>query len=103
MLKLKQGVRLTNLTPQMALAAVIVRDTYDEFGFDCVITSADDSKHGFNTLHGQGKAMDFRTKHLPDANTKVAIKNRVAERLGIDFDVVLEEDHLHCEFDIDNT
>lgn len=98
-MRIKTGVSLKNLCPQMVVAYIVANDVFSEMGYECVITSCDDSEHGKDTLHGQGKATDFRTRHLPDQNTKVAVKERLVSRLGEEYDVVLEADHMHVEFD----
>jgi hypothetical protein len=96
---IKPGVSLEKLTPQMAVAYTIASFIFQEkAGVPCVITSGDDSKHGPNSLHYEGKALDLRTKHLGPAEVHpvfVALR----DALGPAFDVVLEEDHLHLEYD----
>jgi hypothetical protein len=102
-MKLKKGVKITNLTPQMVLAIRIVESVYQRMqpGHDVTITSIDEGQHGPGTLHGKGKAVDFRTKDFT-AN-KYTLQNEVRRALGDDFDVVLEDlhgvnEHLHIEF-----
>lgn len=103
-MKLKKGVRLTNLTPQMSLACYIVESVYRRLqpGHDVTITSVDDGEHGARTLHGNGKAIDFRTK---DWNgNKYKLQYDIKAALGDDFDVVLEDlhgprEHIHVEYD----
>lgn len=99
-MKLKPGVRLTDLSPQMVLAAMVIDGLYGDV--ECVITSANDSKHGVNSWHYKGRALDFRTKtYLGD---KQALRDEIKASLGQDFDVVLEavgedNEHLHVEYD----
>jgi hypothetical protein len=100
MIRLKQGVRLRDLSPQMALAAAIVASCYGDF--DCTITSANDSKHSARSYHYKGNALDFRTKDY--AGDKAALERRVREALGAEFDAILEalgqdNEHLHVEYD----
>ena len=65
----------------------------------CVITSASDGKHGPNSLHYKGKALDLRTKNLrPEQVHPVYVALNEALSPG-GFDVVLETDHIHVEFD----
>lgn len=61
---------------------------------EIVVTSAKDGKHGDGSLHYQGRAVDLRTRDFTDI---WASKLRMA--LGKDWDVVIESDHVHCEFD----
>lgn len=111
-MKLKPGVKLTNLTPQMALAAVIVGSVYHRVdpNASCMLTSVNDSKHGAGSLHhciegkytdGQCRAFDVRTKDVT-AN-KLYLVQEVKNALGDEFDVVLEgvgtaNEHLHVEY-----
>jgi hypothetical protein len=102
-MKLKKGVKITNLTPQMVLAIRIVESVYQRMqpGHDVTITSIDEGQHGPGTLHGKGKAVDFRTKDF--TSNKYTLQNEVRRALGDDFDVVLEDlhgvnEHLHIEF-----
>ncbi len=101
-MKIKAGVRLKDLQPQLVLAAMVVSAIYDSLRVECVITSANDSTHGTNSLHYKGCALDFRTKNY--AGDKAALRDEIKEALGQDFDVVLEDlgaanEHLHLEFD----
>jgi hypothetical protein len=95
-LSLKPGVSLVGVNPALVIGAIVVADAYAEFGADCVITSAVDGQHSETSLHYAGQALDFRTWMLTETQQQelVAI---VKERLGQDFDVVLETDHIHLE------
>lgn len=103
-MKLKTGVRLTDLCPQMVLAALVIDGIYTKRGLECVITSANDSKHSDASLHYKGRALDFRT-HYDALNWKeLALRDEIKEALGQDFDVVMEgvgepQEHLHAEYD----
>ena len=99
MLKIKEGVELQGLQPQMFIAVTVADEVYEEFGLECVITSALDSQHGAHSLHYKGFAVDLRTKHIPDARNKSVISDKIQSRLGSQFQVVLENDHIHIEFD----
>jgi hypothetical protein len=103
-MKLKKGVKITNLTAQMALACAIVESVYKRLqpGYDPTITSIDEGRHGKRTLHGKGRAVDWRTKDF--SGDKYRLRNEVAAALGDGFDVVLEDmhgpqEHLHTEWD----
>lgn len=104
MLKLKAGVRLDGLCSQMVLATLgIIEPVYAKHGYDCVITSANDSNHRVGSLHYKGKALDFRLNSLA-VGDRIAVVGEVAVLLGDDFDVLHESEgtpneHLHVEFD----
>lgn len=93
---IKSGVDLRGLSPQMAIAYTIACKVYGQYA--CVITSGSDGKHGPNSLHYSGQALDLRTNNLPPQAVQ-SIVDRLKEALGAQFDVVLESDHIHIEFD----
>lgn len=93
---IKNGVDLRGLSPQMAIAYTIACKCYGQY--DCVITSASDGKHGPNSLHYSGQALDLRTRHIHGQGLQLVV-DKLRESLGSQFDVVLESDHIHLEFD----
>lgn len=97
-LSLKPGVSLLGLSMQMVVALLIIEGCYSEYGRDCVITSATDGKHGAHSHHLKGCAVDLRTTGIP-TETMGLIVVMIRERLSGEFQVVLEDDHLHVEFD----
>jgi UDP-N-acetylenolpyruvoylglucosamine reductase len=62
-----------------------------------VLTSANDGQHGFGSLHYAGLAVDVRTHHVT-ANDIEPLADTIREALGPQFDVVLEDTHIHVEF-----
>jgi hypothetical protein len=69
------------------------------------ITSGDDGKHMINSLHYKGLAIDLRTRDLEGGSLGSIAKGIHAELkglLGRDYDVVLEKDHIHLEYDPKN-
>jgi hypothetical protein len=93
---IKHGVDLRGLSPQMSIAYTIACRCYGQY--DCVITSASDGKHGPNSLHYSGQAMDLRTRHM-NGQTLQLVYAKLKEALSDQFDVVLEADHFHIEWD----
>jgi len=63
-----------------------------------VITSARDGQHMKGSKHYTGDAVDLRTRDLTKQEQKDLWQNLV-NYLGPKFDVVLESDHIHVEFD----
>jgi len=61
-----------------------------------VITSALDGEHSAGSLHPYGKAIDVRSRTIPDV---FKARDDIQKELGNDFDVVMEIDHLHIEYD----
>ena len=99
-LRLKVGVRLS-ADQAMAVLLVAVREAFG--ALPCVVTSGMDGKHKDGSLHYQGLAFDFRTKHMADQLKDKLIED-LRNRLTSDFDILLEDrggenEHLHVEFD----
>lgn len=97
MIKLKRGVKLASLRPQMVLATSIIDGVYRELGYHTVITSGNDGKHSHGSLHYVGLAVDYRTRQLREGDAE-KVKAQVAKALGAEYDVVLEPTHLHVEY-----
>ena len=99
MIAIKPGVLLENLTPQMVLGHTIVAAVFLSFyPATCRVTSGSDGTHMRGSLHPKGNALDYGTNHLlSEQRSKVAAACK--EALGENFDVVLESDHLHVEYD----
>lgn len=96
-MKLKEGVSLSEVSWRMFHAAVIAEAVYRKYGVELVITSANDGKHGDKTLHHKGLALDLRTWTLGGRELQVATE--LQKELGNEYDVVLEKDHIHLEYD----
>ena len=102
-MRFKSGVKINGLKTE-TLAAMIVADkiVWEETGTDLVITSVCDGKHSPASLHYVGYGFDFRTRYtikkLFTPLQKRNIKKKLQERLTREFDVVLEKDHFHIEF-----
>lgn len=115
MLKIKPGVSLKNLTPQMTLAARIIEGVYTQYDTECWITSGNDGIHMEGSKHYRGEALDFRTKNIGKSwytpedtrERKLALVEDIKLALGgqmREFDVLLEglgtdNEHLHVEYD----
>jgi len=93
-MKLKPGVRVSGIRAEMALAAYVAEGIWRDQGQELVITSITEGKHSRGSLHYQGAAMDLRIWNI-DAHRA---QRDLLDRLGEDYDVVLERDHIHCEF-----
>ncbi len=96
-MKCKPGVRLFGLRPEMVVAILAAKTVYDNHNHEFVITSAVDSRHSPTSLHYVGAAIDIRTRHIP-AHARQGVSAEIAIALSHEFDVVLERDHIHIEF-----
>lgn len=81
-----------------AVAVPIIFEVYRDFGHSPVITSGTDGRHRADSLHYSGNALDLRIRHIPPED-RVALTASLASSLGEEFDVILEADHIHVEFD----
>lgn len=98
MLVLREGVSLVGLDPVMRPVLIIVEEVFKDKGYRTIITSGTDGAHSPASLHYYGKALDFRTKHIKPDHLAPAVA-LITNLLGICYDVILEEDHLHVEYD----
>lgn len=97
-MKLKDGVKLEGACWQVFSAAVIVESVLATFGTELVITSCLDGQHMPHSLHYKGLAFDARSRELAPA-FQIHARDEMKKRLGPDYDVVLEKDHFHIEYD----
>ena len=77
---------------------LIDRASWGITGREAVITSAKDRSHSPNSLHYKGLAVDIRTHGVDDVDLD-RLRVHLAEALGKSWDVVLESDHMHIEYD----
>ena len=71
---------------------------YGEHGEGVTITSVLDGVHRQDSKHYIGEGIDLRTYTLGDFE-RLDVARAMAETLGSDYDVILEADHLHVEYD----
>lgn len=115
----KPEVRLVeaNLTlSSTAILGALIRTAPAMQGDVIVITSAADGTHGLNSLHPKGFAFDVRIYGTREGAVKSPFVpgmmlatmqraeatgwvGRLRAELGRDYDVVLESDHIHVEYD----
>lgn len=90
-------VEMAALQPAMYWALRVAEDVYQRHGVeDMVITSARDGHHSLTSLHEAGAAVDLRTNNAPEGKRQ-PIADAIKHRLGLDFDVLFEGDHIHIE------
>ncbi len=97
------SVSLVGVCPQIVFALAVATRIYEAHGVELVITSCNDATHSETSLHYDGRAVDLRTRNLePDSShpyrRPAPVAREIGERLGRDFDVVLESDHIHLEW-----
>lgn len=95
-----QGLQLPTIR-----AIVVMAGVYRDHGKTLTVTSINDGKHSANSKHYNGCAFDSRTRNnsgdlsqWPD-DLKRQLAQTARNRLGSDYDVVIESTHIHTEFD----
>jgi len=101
-MKIKKGVDLSILQPQMVLAAMVVETAFQ--GYECTITSGcEHVEHRLpHSKHYTGNALDFRLRNVPNNVARNLILIRAKDALPDDFDLVMSGKNapcLHVEFD----
>jgi len=93
----KPGVVLGSM-PEMEYARRIVARVYERSGYQLTVTSGYDGSHSAVSLHYKGLAEDYRTRDLRPGDLD-RIVAEIRATLGSDYDVIVEADHLHVEYD----
>lgn len=98
MIHRKASVRFGGLKPELVLAIMIARDIYAQYHEDFRFTSVVDGEHGAVSYHRAGYGMDFNAPGKQSVT--IHILRDLKQKLGPEFDVVVEPDHWHVEFDV---
>lgn len=101
-IKLKAGVRMQGVRPELSLGITIAAFAffYATGGKAMIITSIMEGAHSVTSLHYAGQAFDVRTTrdaHLTFEQAEAAT-GAMKDALGSDFDVILEDNHIHVEY-----
>lgn len=107
MVKLKDDtVSLAGMVPQMFFSMMVVNDILQAIRIELVITSGSEAatKHMKRSKHYTGEAYDFRSRDIKSLyNASEHMIHRIATQirsaLSKDFDLVVESDHFHIEWD----
>lgn len=99
-LYLKQGPNRVRLSPDMARTVMIqiTMQVFAEHGKDAIITGCLEGRHSRKSEHYQGNALDWRTRHLDSEQEAHEITATIQTRLGKDFVVIFEADHIHTHW-----
>jgi len=96
----KESVRKQGVQSPIWFALGVAEMVYRYNGFRLVVTSMMDSHENRpKSLHNKGLAVDIRTKTVPAEFLKKIHNNLHIVLNPMGFDVVLESDHIHIEFD----
>lgn len=92
-MRFKSGVQLNGIQREIVIAMAVVNEIIP----DVTVTSVMDGKHSRTSLHYVGYAFDVRTRDLHPSAIR-AYANEIRERLTDEYDVVIEYNHIHIEF-----
>jgi hypothetical protein len=96
--RLKPGVRLYGMRPEIAVGMSMASSVYESHGLDMVVTSVADGTHNRKSLHYKGLAFDVRTRNM-DVVQQNAVVTDLERVMPTGWDIVLESDHIHVEYD----
>lgn len=96
----KESVTKQNVQPPIWYALGIAEMVYRYNGMRLVVTSLTDSHEDRpQSLHNKGLAADLRTRNIPADLLRSVHGSLVSVLNPLGFDVVLEGNHIHIEFD----
>ena len=97
---LKSSVKSEGVQGPIWYACGIAEMVYRTNGLEFIVTSlADSHETRPASLHNKGLAVDLRTRHVPHELLQT-IRRSISRALRpMGFDVILETDHMHIEFD----
>lgn len=96
---LKEGVVLWEMHPKVVEAIEKADRIFVRLaGRPATITSARDGLHSDSSHHYAGRAIDLRSRDLDEA-TANRILRELRTDIGPDFDILLESNHYHVEYD----
>jgi len=92
---IKAGVDISRLRPKIRKKLNEIEAIFNEYDNELIITSTFEGRHSAGSLHYANLAVDMR---LP-ANDREKVISEITQSLGSKFDVCLEIDHIHIEYD----
>lgn len=95
MIRVKEGVRFEMLRPEIYGIFNVIDELWQANNSEAMITSAADGVHKNNSKHYNGYALDLRSWNLHDP---ASIAKALQDMLGADYYVLLESDHIHCQY-----
>jgi len=95
-MRLKPGVRILGVKTEILIAIIVTERAFRPN--ELVITSITEGSHVRGSEHYTGNAFDCRIRDMSEVRAK-EIAHQIGSNLGADFDVIMETDHMHIEFD----
>jgi len=95
-----ERARIRGIQPEMIFALMVANEVYKKYGYELTVTSIAELSPGRKkgSRHLSGYAVDLRTRDMSHAHQN-KIWLDISEALGPDYDVILESNHIHIEFD----
>lgn len=94
----KQGVIVKQLKLEIQKALKVFLYVYGFYGQKLTVTSCNDGQHMKESLHYTNDAFDLRTRGI-NGDILLKITRKAKSFLGKDYDIVLEKNHFHVEYD----
>lgn len=97
----KAGVKFNGVKTETLAGIQVAAFVYWRNGHALTVTSLVSESpgiHKLKSLHDQGLAFDIRTQMIAKAKQPAMVMS-LKDALGDDYDVVLEKDHIHVEYD----
>lgn len=92
---IKAGVDISRLRPEIRRKlSEIARRVWSIEEKELIVTSTYEGSHSEGSLHYANLAVDIRRENLGDL-----VRMELVDKLGMDYGVVLESDHIHIEYD----
>lgn len=92
---IKAGVNISRLRPEIRKKLnEIARWIWSIEEKELIVTSTYEGSHSEGSLHYANLAVDIRRQDRGNA-----VRDELKDKLGMDYDVVLESDHIHVEYD----
>ena len=91
------GCQIQGMTPELLAGLNICDEVYRSWSTIMVVKHVKDGQHMRASLHYSGNAADIRTSTLPEGKAE-QVATECAEACGGEYDVVLEDTHLHLEY-----
>ncbi len=96
-IRIKAGVKIDALQPQIVLAISVADSFLRGINRDCWLTSVNEGAHVRTSMHHLGMAVDFRRRHLTSIEAET-FAGHLRSALGPQFDVILTDTHVHVEY-----
>ncbi len=95
---IKLGVDISRLDRTLRKKLTSINNVFSQNGTEAIITSTYEGDHSLGSLHYANQAIDFRRLNIQSTVLERIVES-LKKELGTDFDIILEETHIHIEFD----